>query len=233
LLDQQVSPVLSMPFRDLTALDVTPWLATRLEEFFDSRARAQGRPVFLHKFTGWPRVGLLREVFPDARFVHVIRDGRAVANSWLQMPWYLGYRGPEHWQFGLLPAAYQAEWEAAGRSHALLAGLGWKLLMDAFEAARRDVAPGHWLDVRYEDLVTHPRSGLAEIVTFMGLDWDDSFEVGFAAHRFTTARGQAFRRDLDARSLELLDESLDGHLRRYGYEPGGQPRHTHRTDSWS
>ena len=65
--------------------------------------------------TGWPRAGFLHAVFPDARYVNVIRDGRAVANSWLQMDWWLGYRGPEHWHFGPLSDEHREVWERSGR----------------------------------------------------------------------------------------------------------------------
>ena len=56
--------------------------------------RRRARPLFLHKFTGWPRAGLLHAVFPEARFVHVVRDGRAVASSLVQQPWWPGFGGP-------------------------------------------------------------------------------------------------------------------------------------------
>jgi hypothetical protein len=46
----------------------------RLRGFFERRMRAQGRRAFVHHVTGWPRAGFLQAVFPDARFVHVLRD---------------------------------------------------------------------------------------------------------------------------------------------------------------
>ena len=36
----------------------------------------QGRSRFAAKLTGPPRIGFLHSVFPDARFVHLVRDGR-------------------------------------------------------------------------------------------------------------------------------------------------------------
>lgn len=218
LLDQQVSPIVSTPFRDLTADDVTPWLEDRFRKFFEGRAARQGLPVFLHKFTGWPRVGFIRRIFPDARFIHVIRDGRAVANSWLQMPWWLGHRGPEAWQWGPLPEDYGAEWEASGRSFVLLAGLAWKILMDAFEEVSPPVPGDDWLDVRYEDVMAEPRRHVEAMLRFAGLEWTDDFATSFGQYEFSRGRSQAFRRDLDEASLSLLDGSLAGHLSRYGYE---------------
>lgn len=220
VLDEQVSPLLSTPGRDLRADDVTPWLEERFRRFFLQRAAAQGSPVFLHKFTGWPRAGFIQRVFPEARFVNVIRDGRAVANSWLQMPWWLGYRGPQAWQWGPLPEAYGEEWEASNRSFVLLAGLAWKLLMDSFEQARATVPAGQWMDIRYEDVVVEPRSQLEKMLAFAGLDWSDEFEAAFNRYRFATERSEAFRRDLGGGAVAMLDASLAGHLRRYGYADG-------------
>ena len=216
----EVSPLLGMPMRDLTGADVTPWLAKRFHQFFAERAEAQNRPVFLHKFTGWPRAGFVQHVFPEARFVHVVRDGRAVASSWLQMPWWLGHRGPEAWQWGPLPPAYAAEWEASGRSFVVLAGLAWKMLIDAFEEARQAIGPEHWLDVRYEDVLADPAGEMARMLEFLGLPPDRVFDTRLEAYRFQAGRSDAFRRELDDRSLAMLQASLAGHLRRYDYPVG-------------
>jgi hypothetical protein len=207
--------------RDLTAADATPWLATRFRRFF--ARRADGAPLFVHKFTGWPRAGFVRQALPEARFVHVVRDGRAVANSWLQMPWWGGYRGPWQWPFGPLPDAYQAEWDRSGRSFVVLAGVGWKTLIDAHERARALVPTDAWTDVRYEDLVASPRQTVARMLDFLGLEWTPAFERQFGRHRFRQERSVAYRRDLGVEALGLLDRSLAGHLTRYGYSPSSPP----------
>jgi hypothetical protein len=223
VLERQVSPILATPNRDLVASDATPWLEARLRGFFQRRMAAQRRPVFLHHVTGWPRAGLLHAVFPQARFIHVLRDGRAVANSWLQTSWWTGYQGPSRWYLGPLPERYATEWEAAGPSFVLLAGLGWKLLLDAFEAAHAAIPSSQWLEVRYEDLLADPRGQIAVMLDFLGLQWTTSFEAGFSRFVFETRRRDAFRRDLDTDNLTLLEHSLAGHLRAYGYPTAIQP----------
>jgi hypothetical protein len=220
-LDRAVSPILSAPQRDLRAEDVTPWLERRTRRFFEERADAQARPIFLHKFTGWPRSGFLGRIFPEARFVHVVRDGRAVANSFLQMPWWRGYEGPDAWGWGPLSQTAAAEWETSGRSFALLAGLQWALLIDAFEEAKAQIDPNRWLELRYEDFVAAPREATAEILGFLGVEWDDVFEEGFAKMRFDAGRTEAFRADLGIRDVALLDASLERHLIRFGYPVRG------------
>ena len=220
-LDREVSPILSTPFRDLVAGDVTPWLERRVDTFFRSRRDAQAADVFLHKFTGWPRVGFLDRVFPGSRFIHVVRDGRAVACSWLQMPWWGGYEGPDHWQWGPLPPDYAEEWEASGRSFVVLAGIGWKLLLDAYERAREAVPAGAMLEVRYEDIIDEPRRWFEVMLEFLGLPWDSAFDAGFARYTFGSNRTASFARDLGADDVALLDRTLGPHLERWSYLGGG------------
>jgi len=217
VLSREVSRLISSPPRDLLASDVTPWLGNRFRAFFTERAQAQSTDTFLHKFTGWPRSGFIRGVFPSARFIHVVRDGRAVANSWLQMPWWLGYEGPDHWQWGPLPADLAAEWEGSGESFVVLAGLLWKMLIDAFDLARKEIPTSDWLEVRYEDVAANPRTAFAKMLEFCGLPWDAEFERGFERHTFTASRSDAFRRDLATTDVERLSRILASPLASRGY----------------
>jgi len=223
ILGKQVSPALVAPCRDLVAADATPWLAGRLEAFFAGTASAQGRPVLVHKFTGWPRAGLLDAALPRPRFVHVVRDGRAVANSLVQMPWWDGYRGPSAWSWGPLPSRYEVEWEASGRSFPVLAGLEWKILIDAFDRARQAIADDRWLEVRYEDVLADPRSRIGDVLRFLGLAWDEDFERAFARYAFGHDRADAYRRELDPGDIRALDTSLGEHLERLGYAVSDHP----------
>jgi hypothetical protein len=201
ILSREVTPMLATPLRDLTESDVTPWLERRFSTFLHERAQAQGTDTFLHKFTGWPRAGFIRGVFPSARFIHVVRDGRAVA----------------HWQWGPLPPKLEAEWEASGKSFVVLAGLLWQLLIDSFDSVRATIEPANWLEVRYEDVAANPRKTFASMLTFCGLPWDAEFERGFERHTFTASRSDAFRRDLSESDVERLSRILADSLaaRRY------------------
>lgn len=217
LLDRQVSQVISKTFRDLDEGDATPWLTARLRAFFEARESAQRPAVFTHKFTGWPRARLLHAVFPRARFIHIVRDGRGVANSWLQMGWWTGYRGPGNWRWGPLSEADVRDWEREGRSHLALAALAWRMLVEAHETARRALPSDAWLELRYEDVVADPRSAFLAILDFAGLEWTDAFERGFARQRFRVGRREAFRDDLGEPGVALVERMLARPLARYGY----------------
>jgi hypothetical protein len=217
LLDRHVFAGFSRPCRDLLAEDMTPVFERRLHEFFGSRIRAQGCDVFLQHLTGWPRVGFLRAAFPDLRVIHVVRDGRGVASSWLQQGWWDGWRGPGNWLFGPLPAPLQREWEDSGRSFAVLAALGWRMLVEAFEAARALSPPDQWLDVRYEDALADPYRTFQRMLDFLDLTWDEAFDAGFSRHRLEGGRRAAFRDDLTSAQLAAVERVLADPLARWGY----------------
>src|SRR5688572_22376101 len=217
-LTREVSQIISTPVRDLVASDASPWLGGRFGRFFERRAAAQASDVFLHKFTGWPRARFVDAALPRTRFIHVIRDGRAVANSLLQMPWWQGYRGPTGWGWGPLAGDDQRAWDAAGRSFAVLAALEWKLLMDAFAEAKESIGPERWVDVRYEDLLRDPTATTKEVLEFVGLSWTTRFEDRFGRYSLDASRVNAFRRDLDSSDLAAIEDVLGSHLRAMGYD---------------
>jgi hypothetical protein len=219
-LAHHVSPMLVRPVRDLVAADAMSWVAERFHRFFTERARVQGKPVFVHKLTGWPRSGFIRAVFPDARFVHVVRDGRAVVASDLRVSWWRGWEGPEGLGAGVLPAAYLAEWEASGRSFPMLSAQGWKVAMDAYATARKLVPADRWLDVRYEDVVADPPSRFKEMLQFMDLEPHPGFDAALRRTPFRADRVDAWRGLLGPANVAELDATLAGSLRAWGYDGG-------------
>src|SRR4029453_18263493 len=203
--------------RDLLASDMTPWVSARARAFFDSRIAAQRWGLLLQQVTGGPGTGFPTAAYPDLKVVHVVRDGRAVVNSWLQMGWWDGWQGPSNWYLGPLPAPLHAEWTASGRSFPVLAALGWKMLMAAYAEARASHPPGQWLDLRYEDLIADPRKELMRTLEFLGLDWSPAFEKGFGKHALHGGRGDAYRSELTPLQIGEVEAVLREPLMEWGY----------------
>lgn len=205
----------SVPCRDLVAADVTPRAAKLLPQALASLAtRKRTRPLL--KVTGWPRVGFLNEIFPDAVFIHVLRDGRPVANSFMNVPWWWGWRGPQNWRWGELSEEHRLEWERHDRSFVALAGIQWKILMHAMESAKALVPAERFLEIRYEDVCADPQSQFRRAVEFGGLDWNRRFERHITS-RNLRSENDKWRKDLSPKQQQILDDVLSEPLRRYGY----------------
>jgi len=174
------------------------------------------RNRLLTKITGWPRLGLLSEIFPQARFVHIIRDGRAVANSLINIGWWLGWTGPENWRWGPLSATHREEWFSHDQSFVVLAAIQWKILMDASENAKKLIDGSNLLEIKYEQLCSDPVNLFKEIVEFSELDWTTEFEEQIKPFKLNSAN---FKWELELNNTQkrALHEVLEHHLTRYGY----------------
>lgn len=216
------APGFSEPFRDLRAGDVTDAARDALRRAVRGTLTRR-RHRFFAKVTGWSRIGYLREVFPDARFVHVVRDGRDVANSLLGVDFWLGWRGPENWRFGPIPEPLRSRWERHGRSFVALAAIAWILLTRSVEEARASLPEGAFVELRYEDFVEEPLRRVREVLDFADLapagELDDAVRSA-SVHD----RSGKYRRQLTERQQRILEDVLADELPRYGYEAEASSR---------
>jgi hypothetical protein len=205
----------SNPSRDLSAGDVRPSVKQKITKTLEAMLTSK-RNRLLVKLTGWPRTGFLSEMFPTAHFIHIIRDGRAVANSLLDMDFWDGWRGPPTWRWGDLSPAYQAEWEASEKSFIVLAAIQWKILMDSFEEVRRVLPAERFLEVKYEDLVAARKGTFAKVLDFCQLDFPVEFVATIDSFALKDSNYK-WKECLTKRQQDLLHNSLKDYLARYGY----------------
>lgn len=205
----------SEPVRDLVGRDVTDRARRNLTGAVEGLVTRR-KPRFLAKLTGWGRIGYLREVFPNARFVHLVRDGRDVANSLLKVPFWKGWEGPGKWRFGPLPPHLEEAWEEHDRSFVVLAGLCWKMLVNAADGAGRELPADRFLTVRYEDFVAAPGKTLREILEFAGLEFTARVRKLAEEADIFDASGK-HRADLTEEQQSVLRDLLEDDLRYYGY----------------
>lgn len=177
---------------------------------------AHGRPYFLDKT---PRyyliVDFLRQVFPEARFIYLVRNPLSVLASIIQT-WYKGhFMWFDHW----------IDWK---QGHACMA--------EAIQSRREGD-----LVVHYEDLVRTPQATLETICSGLGIAFDPGMLTDYKAkdwkgklgdptgiHRYAGVSGASldkwteffssrYRRRAAARMLAGLDRE---DLRILGYETG-------------
>ena len=205
----------SAPYRDLVAADVTDKTKRNLPRTM-AKIQTEKRNRLLLKITGWPRIGFLSEIFEDASFIHVMRDGRAVANSMLNVYFWRGWKGPQDWGWGELSPAQKDEWNEHDQSFVALAAIQWKILMDAMEKAKNTVSTERFMEIKYEDLCSDPVGQFQKVTHFCGLEWTSSFERQIRQYEPRNTNDK-YKYDLTARQQSDLEEVLGEYLIRYGY----------------
>lgn len=102
-------------------------------------------------------MAMLGRLFPRARFVHIVRDARAVAASLVRQQWVDPATGERLWY---------CKDVASGARY-------WAQVIQTVRQQAAEV-PGRYLELRYEDLVREPRATMETLMAFLGEAWDDS-----------------------------------------------------------
>ncbi len=183
-----------------------------LRDAFDSiRTIAGGSCVVSKRIANNLRIPLLVEVFPEARFVALIRDGRAVAASLSKVDWW---DDNYVWWFGGTPRQWRAEggdpWEICARN--------WVEELAAIEDGLRLVPMDHVLRLRYEDLVVDPVATLLGVADFIGVSRDQRWRTALGKLEFPD-RSDRWREGLDASTVERINAIQETQLVQHGYQP--------------
>jgi hypothetical protein len=188
---------------------VTAPFAAYAEREFKSRW-GDKTPAYL------PHIGELAEVWPEARFVVLVRDGRDVALSVMRVPF--------------------------GANNAWAAARSWKHAVQLGREAEQRY-PNRVLTVRYEDLVGDPSAHVARVCAFLALDYDSqmlaiertdsakivqdqsSWFTNVWAGINTTAVGK-WRRDMTPGQVRTFERVAGEELRGLGYDTVTTPTRT-------
>lgn len=132
----------------------------------------------------WQSIGRITALFPQARFVHLVRDPRDVVAGLLEMDWWennSARKTAKHWR------------------NAIRAAVDHRL---------RD--PDRHLTVRYEDLVERPEPVLRDICGFLGVSFHPAMLSHRASARRSFAPGEIEYKGL---ATEPIDRSRTGRYR--------------------
>jgi hypothetical protein len=144
-------------------------------------------------------------LFPECRFIHMVRDGRAVAASYsekelekMKRLWRPGHSLPPSHRELLMQMA--THWEQ-------------HLIEIERQRIALSLSPERYLEVRYEDLCEEPSQNLERITQFLNLDAAD-----FSGER-ETFRNMNFkyRQQVSAEDLVILKKQIGGTLVDKGY----------------
>lgn len=147
------------------------------------------------------------DLWPNARFIHIVRDGRDVCASWLKFGWLgNGYQAGVRWRDAI------AEWQA---------------LAPSLPRERRT-------EVRFEELIRFPERELRRLCEFLGTPYSGDM---LRYHEDTTYEpidpGQSgkWRKQLARRDLRQFEAVAGSSLSSCGYALSGEA--PYRLAPWS
>lgn len=146
-------------------------------------------------------LGFLRDLgaaFPEAQFIHIIRDGRDCAQSLHR-----------RWRFDPVVSIYR-----------------WRRLVQMGREAGIELGATRYLEVRYEDVTVEPRRALAEICAFIGLRFEESMLSAamrtagkqMSAGNVIVKNSGKWKQYFRARTVASMESTAGQFLAELGYE---------------
>jgi len=172
----------------------------------DALLARQRRDVLLSKYTDFPRIELLRSVFPDARFVHIRRDAHAVANSYAVEieSGRFGTWAHRDWWSAAWPAEAADHWRRHGSTELGFAAHNRNWLVGLIDDAIA-ASPSGTMTVTYEQLAHDPVGVIDAILSFSEVDARADL-ARLTASRSIESSNDRWRSARDAGETALLDE---------------------------
>lgn len=121
-------------------------LPSLINEIYHCYARKKGKSIWGDKTPGYTKdIYVLNRIFPNAKYIHIIRDGRDVALSLLSKIW-----GPRSF-----PIAIRF----------------WREVVSLCQVQLAMISEERYVELRFEDLVKHPESNLKRICSMLGVEF--------------------------------------------------------------
>lgn len=188
--------------RDVTEVD-----RRRAEALVRAHVCFQGARRFVNKNTrNSRRIRYLAELFPDAYFLHVMRDPRAVVASLLKVGFWPEL--PLWWAEDKTPR----QMEADGTPSEAVAAQHWAASVHRILSDKETLDSGRYLEVQYEDFVADPARALAAIFSFANVS-------PYSACRLPAirSRNDKYRTQLDAGQIRVVESIVSPVAGRIGY----------------
>jgi len=142
---------------------------------------------------------LLPRIWPQAKYIYLLRDGRDVSRSVMQAGW-----AGNVWQAAEVWLEAEQDWQNM----------------------RHSLDNDQWIEIRFENLINNTRNELEKICQFMGtkfseriFDYAQNTTYGLPDEKLA----YQWKKKLNTRQLQLLEARIGERLEQRGYELSGLP----------
>lgn len=195
-----------LDLRSLPSAERDHW-KNKWRGFIQRVALVKNRRIVLKSPTHTARVRTILEVFPDAKFIHIVRDPLVIYPSTVRL-----------WKSLSEVQGFQTLRDDAGWMEKNILD-NFVRMYECFEQDRALVPDGRLVDVRYEDLVADPVGQLRRIYGQLQLGHFAEVEPALREHLAKTRNYQTNKYQLPSEVADRIRGRWAPYFQRYGYVP--------------
>ena len=189
----------------LTDTEMAQWKTVYVDILRRATFAANGKRLLLKSPANLGRTETLRRIFPDAKFVHIVRNP------------YVVYESMSHMYETMIPICQMED--AREDDVALAVRDSYVLMMKQYLLERELIPKGHLAEIRYEDLERDPMTEMERLYSELDLPgWKrakermDVYLKSLAGYRKNTY-------EIDLKTIEIVNREWGFAIEEWGYEP--------------
>jgi hypothetical protein len=185
----------------------------KLKELIKRHCLLTGKKRFINKQTANnQRIRLINKMFDNAFYIHIMRDGRAVAYSLLNVKWWVD---TDIWWLG----KKVSDWNINGKPPIELCALHW--MREVKEILEQKIYfEERYLEIKYEDFVKDVVGTINRVTEFCELRKSTKFVN--ALPKVLKNRNYKWKKGINENDRIILNNTLKTFLEKTGYKQKGE-----------
>ena len=166
----------------------------------------EGKQIWGDKSLFFSYITILNKMFPIARFINIVRDGRDVFDSWRKMD--------------------------KKKNNAAMIAVDWSFKLFLIERSLKRIPKEYQLTIRYEDILSNPTEMAKKVCRFVKVDFEaEMLEFYKTSRRYIgrhhskliykkieKSNASKWRRNLSPQEINIFEVLSGRFLKKYGYE---------------
>jgi len=177
-----------------------------IEELYSSYCKYEGKQLWGDKSLFFNWIDILYTLFPEAKFIHIVRDGRDVFNSWRKIDPLM--------------------------NNVAVAALDWSFKLSRIERSFSKLPKSNYMTLRYEDLLSEPEESVKSICNFIGVSYEPAMLEFYKTSHYYIGEHHSelifgplkkdncykWKKTLTKREINIYTFLAKNTLNKYGYE---------------
>lgn len=178
-----------------------------IDRIFSAYCRSEGKSIWGNKTPSFFRkIDILQTLFPDAKFIHIVRDGRDVFDSWRKM-------NPLN-------------------NNVAAVALDWRYKLSRIEKSFKNIPEENKITIRYEDLLENPEDTIKSVCSVIGIGYEKvMLDFYKTSHKHTIPHHSElifkplnkentnkWKKNLLPREVKIFNMLAGHYLKKYNYE---------------